>query len=561
MKLRILLLATLTLSACAAQKPAEAPAPAKTSIPISEMDPGFLYLAAQNALNQGNPDLAIRLLQALVAKDKQAVQPRIQLAELLVGRGHYDEAGKLIADLHGRTGISAAEQTEINLLRARFFAGTGKPEEALVSLGQYLTTSPSDVEARRLQAQLLVSVGRQQEAVAAIEAAIRSEDSAELRLIQAQLLLQNSNFAGAKRALKQMRKLAPDDDTPVLMESQIALQQKKPDVAENNLRAFLTKHPDALRISNALGRILVQQGRTDEAIDIYRDMVNRTGGEPEIVKALGLLYLQQHKYAEAEAAFARIEGSSDEATFYHAISLDGLNRADDARKLYEGFKETSPLYTEAQVRLAALDAHDKRYEQAASRLLEVLRIEPRKLDAYEMLAGIRVQQKKYEQLLKESEPAMALSEPPVGLLFDRAVAFNALKQHDREEHSLRLLLRIEPNHPEALNFLGYSLADRNQHLDEAEKLVRRALELKPKDAYFMDSLAWVYFRQGKFAAALDIQKKAVAAVSNDATMLEHLGDIYWRLQQPDEARTSWQKALQLKPDNPEELKRKIRQGL
>jgi len=561
MKLRILLLAALVLNGCAAQKPAETATPAKTGVPISEMDPSFLYLAAQNALNQGNPDLAIRLLQALVAKDKLATQPRIQLAELLIGRGHYDEAGKLIADLHGRTGLTAAEQTEINLLRARFFAGTGNPEEALISLGQYLAKFPADAEARRLQVQLLVSIGRQKEATEAIETAIRAEDSAELRLLQAQLMLQNSNFSGAKRALKQMRKLAPDDDTPVLMQSQIALQQKQLDFAESNLRDFLAKHPDALRVSNALGRILVQQGRTDEAIDIYLDMVNRTGGEPEIVKALGLLYLQRHKYAEAEAAFARIEGSSDEATFYHAISLDGLGRAADARKLYEDFEKPSPLYTEAQVRLAGLDARDKHYDQAASRLLEVLRVEPRKPDAYEMLAGIRVQQKKYDLLLKESEPAMALSEPPVGVLFDRAVAFNALKQHDREEQSLRLLLRIQPNHAEALNFLGYSLADRNQRLDEAEKLVRRALELKPKDAYFMDSLAWVYFRQGKFAAALAIQRKALATVNNDATMLEHLGDIYWRLNQPNEAKAAWQQSLQHGPDNPEELKRKIRQGL
>ncbi|HXH71918.1 MAG TPA: tetratricopeptide repeat protein [Mariprofundaceae bacterium] len=563
MKSKILLLAAITLSACAQHAPVEssAAAPKSTAVPISEMDPGFLYLAAQNALNQGNTDLAIRLLQALVAKDPEAVKPRIQLVELLLGRGQPAAAGKVIDELLAHKDLEASKRDEVMLLHARYLAVTGKPEEALVSLQKYLDHHPTDADARRLQAQLLVSVNRLKEAQAAIDKAIRAGDSADLRLIQAQLFMQDHNLAGAKEALKQMRKLAPDDDTPVLMLSQIALQQKQPEVAESLLRDFLASHRDAWRVSNALGRILVQQGRIDDAIVVYRDLVNRTGGEPEIVKALGLLYLQQRNYKEAEAAFARIEGSSDEATFYHGISLEGLERIDEARKQYAGIGKQSPLYTESQLRLAGLDAHDQQWDKAASRLLDLLQVRPDTADAYEMLSAIRVQQKKYELLLKESEPALALPKPPTGVLFNRAVAYNALKQHDKEESTLHLLLHINPNHPEALNFLGYSLADRGIRLDEAEKLIRRALELKPDDAYFQDSLAWVYFKQGKFAEAAKIQEKAIAGVKNDPTMLEHMGDIYWRLNRLEAARDAWQRALKNNPDDPALLKQKIKQGL
>jgi len=82
---------------------------------------------------------------------------------------------------------------------------------------------------------------------------------------------------------------------------------------------------------------------------------------------------------------------------------------------------------------------------------------------------------------------------------------------------------VEPDSPEALNFVGYSYADRGIKLDEAEELIKKALKLKPGDGYITDSLGWVYFRQNKLSAALNCLQEAHKILPADAAIAEHLG--------------------------------------
>jgi len=176
------------------------------------------------------------------------------------------------------------------------------------------------------------------------------------------------------------------------------------------------------------------------------------------------------------------------------------------------------------------------------------------------LSNLRLQQKAYAKLLEETEPALALEFSSV-LLFNRAVALESRKDFKHLDETLNLLLEQNPNHAEALNFYGYSLADRGVRLDDALGMIEKALQQKPKDGYYLDSLAWVYFKQGKYQQAVDVQRKAVELVQDDAVMQEHLGDMFWKAGQHDAARQHWQKALQLKHDNPIDVQGKVRHGL
>jgi len=123
------------------------------------------------------------------------------------------------------------------------------------------------------------------------------------------------------------------------------------------------------------------------------------------------------------------------------------------------------------------------------------------------------------------------------------------------------LLMQDSEHAEALNFYGYSLADRDERLADALVMVEKALVLKPDDGYYLDSLAWVYYKQGNSDKAVKVQLQAVAVVPNDAVMQEHLGDIYWKAKQPENARKYWQKALDLHHSDPDMIQQKLAHGL
>ena len=116
------------------------------------------------------------------------------------------------------------------------------------------------------------------------------------------------------------------------------------------------------------------------------------------------------------------------------------------------------------------------------------------------------------------------------------------------EKHLRHLLTLKPDHAHALNALGYSLAERNLRLDEANELISRALALAPDDPFIMDSMGWVQFRQGKLAEALKTLEKAYA-IRADPEIAAHLGEVLWTLGRKEEAARLLGEAAKKSPDN------------
>jgi tetratricopeptide (TPR) repeat protein len=110
------------------------------------------------------------------------------------------------------------------------------------------------------------------------------------------------------------------------------------------------------------------------------------------------------------------------------------------------------------------------------------------------------------------------------------------------------LLAVDDEHAEALNFLAYALAVDNRDLDEALIYAERAIKLKPAP-HILDTLGWVYYRLGRLVEALQVTEEASRKLAEDAVILEHLGDIHLALNNLDEARAAFEKALSLQPDN------------
>ncbi len=121
--------------------------------------------------------------------------------------------------------------------------------------------------------------------------------------------------------------------------------------------------------------------------------------------------------------------------------------------------------------------------------------------------------------------------------------------YDEAEKDLRKCLELAPDNAEALNYLGYMWADRGVKLDEAETMIRKALKLEPENGAYLDSMAWLLLKQGKPGAALDYQLRALKFTDPpDATVFDHLGDIYAALGRQAEAQNAWQKSLAVEPN-------------
>jgi tetratricopeptide (TPR) repeat protein len=134
------------------------------------------------------------------------------------------------------------------------------------------------------------------------------------------------------------------------------------------------------------------------------------------------------------------------------------------------------------------------------------------------------------------------------LLYDYAMLAEKLDRMDVLESSLRKVILVQPDHAHAYNALGYSLADRNQRLDEAKQLIEQALKLSPEDYYIIDSMGWVLYRQGKPDEALKYLNRAYAG-RHDPEIAAHLGEVLWVLGRKAEAQKVWTEALAKAPSN------------
>jgi len=134
------------------------------------------------------------------------------------------------------------------------------------------------------------------------------------------------------------------------------------------------------------------------------------------------------------------------------------------------------------------------------------------------------------------------------ILYDQAMLAEKLKRHDDAEKLLRRVIEIKPDHSHAYNALGYSLADRGIRLEEARTLINKALELRPGDPYITDSLGWLEFRAGRAQEALKWLRQAYVTKS-DTEIAAHLGEVLWTLGEQDEALRIWREGIAQDPRN------------
>ena len=161
----------------------------------------------------------------------------------------------------------------------------------------------------------------------------------------------------------------------------------------------------------------------------------------------------------------------------------------------------------------------------------------------------------YDEALGVYAEAMQRFPQDSDIAYERAMVAEKTGRIDEMERLLRELIERAPDYGHAYNALGYSLADRNQNLDEARELIRRALALLPDDPFIQDSLGWVEFRLGNLTEARRLLQGAFDK-RGDAEIAAHLGEVLWTLGERDAARQIWQRGLQVQPDN-DTLKRTL----
>jgi len=189
------------------------------------------------------------------------------------------------------------------------------------------------------------------------------------------------------------------------------------------------------------------------------------------------------------------------------------------------------------------------------------------LQILDAIGNILRARKKYGEAIGYYDKAIALIKKPRKrdwvYFYARGTCHEREKNWPKAEADLKAALKLVPDQPLVLNYLGYSWIDQGLNLKEGLKLIERAVALKPDDGYVVDSLGWAHFKLGNIKQAVLFLERAVELRPDDPILNDHLGDALWRAGRQREARFQWEQALTLKPE-PEDatkIRAKIRKGL
>jgi Flp pilus assembly protein TadD len=237
-------------------------------------------------------------------------------------------------------------------------------------------------------------------------------------------------------------------------------------------------------------------------------------------------------------------------TYIYAKDMVSAQREADA-----ALKKFPNEYMVARVHAIVLG--DLRKTDEAASELRGLMNGPRDFLTLTTAAEVYEEGKRWEDMgkaLDDAEKIATSDEEKEQVFFDRGAMFERMKKYDESEAAFRKALALNPQDARVLNYLGYTLADRNLRLDEAYQLIKKAVDLDPDNGAYLDSLGWVYFRQGKLADAEGCLIKAASHLDADPTVHDHLGDVYSKLNKTKEAIAQWTASLKgFKDELPSEV--------
>ncbi|MBN3723713.1 tetratricopeptide repeat protein [Burkholderia sp. Ac-20379] len=527
----------------------------KKDLPGLQLTAQIVYqvLAAEVALQRSQPAPAY---QTYLALSRDTKDPRMAQRATEIALAAQSPADALTAANLWRE--YAPDSNRASQVDAALLVLSGKPIDAKPLLARELARTTGDNRGDAILAlQALIARGPNRTDGLTVLQDLLKDDliRPEARLAIARQQLATDDKAGAVTSLKQALELKPDYLPAALMLAQMGPQERAIGVA--SFEKFVRQNPKSREGRLALAQLYLADNRLDDAQKQFETMHRNDPKEPAPLMALALIKIQEkqlgdaQKYLKQYIDVAQKRPDADVGQAYVYLAQLSVEQNDDAQasQWLDKIDPASPHYIPAQVTRAQILAKQGKVDDARKVLAGLQISDPRDAAVIARTdASLLFSAKRYREAADRLAQAVDAFPDDPDLRYDYAMANEKIGQYTTMEQQLRVLMRMQPDNPQAYNALGYSLADRNQRLPEASQLVEKAVALAPKDAFIMDSLGWVKYRMGDNAAAEKILTTAYTLQPN-AEIGAHLGEVLWKSGQQDKARDAWRAAQKLEPDN------------
>ena len=352
--------------------------------------------------------------------------------------------------------------------------------------------------------------------------------------------------------LEQTLALAPENDNAAM--SYISILQKQGRIAEavEWIESVLPAREDNdFNLRSAYARLLTDAKRFDDARRQFEILSVQAPNNSDVLFALGLLYLQSNRLEDAENYFKRLVAQdirSDDANYYLGRIKEENEEFEEAAVWYQSVQQSENRF-DAQLRYGLILGKQGDLNAAREQLQKIV---PNNDAQQTMLvqaeAELLAEENLYEEAMAVYDGAIEGKKHNSDLLYARAMLAQKMDRFELLEQDLRRILVLEPDNVQALNALGYSLADETDRYLEAYELIERALALSSGDFYILDSMGWVLYRLGRHDEAIEYLERALE-IRQDPEIAAHLGEVLWVTGDKEAAKKIWETALQASPED------------
>lgn len=528
-----------------------ADAPPKLAVevfPVVNLTSDMIYdlLLADIATQRGHLEIATNNYERLaqVTKDPRLAEQATRLAVHNKNQAKALVSAKLWV-------ATAPENLEARQVLAVLLIRNAQPDEALVHMEKVLSGTPtgdgsSDESAFMAIAGLLSREEDKHAAVGVMRKFIVNRRDNPSALYAYSFLAARAGEADtARQAIDRVLELKPEWLEAQVQRVRILKVQGKSEEAVAAMKKIADDHPkdNELRISYA--RMLVDEERFDEAYEQFKVLAESQPNNDDILFALGFLALQTERLDDAERHLTRLQqgGRRPSDAPYYLGRLEEL-RGNPAKAI-EWYRSLSngENYINAQIRIAVLKSKGGDLPAALAQIASLRAERPDQIVQLGLVEGeMLFEAERYADALAVYDAVLKENPDNTDLLYSRSMAAEKLNRISEAEVDLRKILEREPNNAEVLNALGYTLADKTNRYEEALKFVDRALRLRPKDHFILDSMGWVQYRLGRYDEAVKYLRLALD-LKKDAEVAAHLGEVLWMMGNRNDAQNVWQQAL------------------
>ena len=518
------------------------------------------YLAGQHAKSLGQLDRALDFYQH-ASQDKNIATADLysQLYILSLTQGKLDEAVAALnkAEKLGGTAPLSKMVRAVTALKATRY-------DDVISLLSAKNSGISALLGPTIVAWAYVGKGDIPKALAALTD-MKDDDKVEpLRLLHTALILEVAGeLEKAGEAYKAMRKytglsvrttqlMGENLERRGLFKQADELYQKTSSSVEASIIAAQAKLRMDTKSRPLLDINTPQKGVAEALYDFSKSWLNQGSWDGALAMANMALYLRP---------------DFSTAAIVSAAAMEKSNRITEANAIYEKIPDTSPLYWFSRQHLANNYDQLEKTEKAIEILKALAEAYPSREHPLIELGDIFRRHSRFDEAIivySEALDRIGTAGPKNwDVFYMRGIAYEQTKQWPKAELDFLKALTLNPDEPRVLNYLGYSWIDQGMHLKKALEMIRKAVQLRPRDGYIVDSLGWGLFRVGDYKAAVKSMERATTLRPDDALINDHFGDALWRVGRLREARFQWQRALDMdaKPDLIEALRDKIKNGL